>query len=243
MVFFKAVPTDDGSYTVYSQQRDECYHSISGAFYEARRLYIDESKVSEAFASGSAVPVGVLDVGLGLGYNALATIEAWAHMPAVCCELEVASLECYVELIEALASGESSWQKNWPAEWVNFCRTLKQVSGNKWVGEIKHPQASHCCNWNIYLGDATKQYLPRPASGGKWDYIWQDPFSPKKNPDMWNENWFSKLRGGSSPSTQLLTYSCSRVVKDNLSVSGWDWSLIKAPGKKKNWLKAVIRPD
>ena len=72
------VETADGSLSLVHPEHGECYHSRSGALTEARSLYIEMSGFLPRLAATAKAVIEVLDVGLGLGYNALASIDAWA---------------------------------------------------------------------------------------------------------------------------------------------------------------------
>src|SRR4051812_41230934 len=92
--------TDDGSLSLLHPDHGEAYHSRLGATAEARLLYIESSGILGAFAASR--PTRVLDVGLGLGYNARETLQAWADAPAAG-ELFIQSLEINPALVAALA--------------------------------------------------------------------------------------------------------------------------------------------
>ena len=76
----------------------------------------------------------------------------------------------------------------------------------------------------------------------KFDIIWQDAFSPRKNPDLWSADWFDKLKKSASPDAHLFTYSVAGTVKEALTTSGWQYEKIKRNDSlhKKQWLKAYI---
>ena len=67
------VLTADGSLSLHQPAYGEEYHSKHGARTEAEALYMDASGFGARLACATA-PLAVFDVGLGLGYNALATI-------------------------------------------------------------------------------------------------------------------------------------------------------------------------
>ena len=74
-----------------------------------------------------------------------------------------------------------------------------------------------CDNVKLIIGDA----LETIDQVDEVDVIFHDPFSPKKNPELWTEDFFRKefeklKRGG-----RLVTYSCARQVRENLSKVGF----------------------
>ncbi len=234
------IRTDDGSLTIRHSGIGEEYHSKQGALSESQILYLERSGFNAVLKSEKLGPkvseLRVLDVGLGLGYNALSTISAWLSNPAKT-NLGLTSLEINPDLIEALAHQQGPWMQDWSDLWLRVAGSLEKVDGRNWRADISHPLDSNLsCVWRVTIGDASEQMA---LDGQSFDYIWQDPFSPKKNPEMWSESWFKSLLTYSHGSTRLMTYSVARSVRDNLEASGWVWEKITAAGSKKHWLTAV----
>jgi tRNA U34 5-methylaminomethyl-2-thiouridine-forming methyltransferase MnmC len=217
----------------------ETYHSRFGASREARELYIDASGLVAHFEQTHVLSqtTHVLDVGLGLAYNAMETIRAWraAHQPG---DLFLASLENSSVIVNNVISGHAPWTSNWDPQLKDILSSFLRISSCQWVCTTKHPLADASLTWEIFLGDAQIEPLPY-TSVKQWDYIWQDPFSPRNNPDMWDGPWFKKLFQASHKQTVLMTYSVARTVREALEEGGWQWSKIKTPSPmKKNWLQA-----
>lgn len=248
--FGSTIKTADGSLTLKDPKHLECYHSHGGARWEARTLYVESSGILDSFAQTKnnnpsikknlteSSCLSVLDVGLGLGYNACSTIEAWITGPGDK-DITIQSLEKQEGLVMALISAQASWQENWPDSWkywVSKQQLHKNCSKNHYSSTIYHPKTQACCTWLIQILDAHSN-MPKPFFS-PWHYVWHDPFSPQKNPAMWSPAWFCHVRENSSPECSLLTYSVSRAVKDALSLSGWQIEKIPACGPKKSWLKA-----
>lgn len=227
------IETDDGSLSLTHPIHGESYHSKSGALFEAQSLYIDASNFRN-FLNGDK-SIAVLDVGLGLGYNALSTVDSWSKSDNAA-DIEIVSLECEVALIKVLVSSQGDWQKNWPSFWLNWLALFKQESGQKWIASIPHNNGKAKCQWTILGEDFSKRAL---EYANIFDFIWQDPFSPKHNPDLWTKNWFLQLHKCAKSDATLMTYSVARATRDALTTSGWNWQKISASGKKKSWLKAI----
>lgn len=226
--------TTDGSLTMRHPEHGECYHSTQGARFEADSLYIDASGFRRALAKGQ--PLTVFDVGLGLGYNALATLAAWQAEPAAG-PLTLISFEIVPDLVFAMATGEAPWQAGWSDDERAMFSALEPASAGQWRVRLLHQYTGVPCAWDIHVGDAVA--LLATLSLGAADYIWQDPFSPAKNPSMWSAGWFTALRPHVGRDAQLVTYSVARSVRDALEQSGWRWEKIKTATKlKKHWLRA-----
>jgi tRNA 5-methylaminomethyl-2-thiouridine biosynthesis bifunctional protein len=226
------VATLDGSLTLSHGEHGECYHNQAGAETEARELNVKASGIEEVFASG---PQAVLDVGLGLGYNALVTIEAWLVSPSAQ-DLAVTSLEIDGALVEQLVSGAAPWQTNWTEARRALCRGLRQA-GAIWHASLRHANGASLA-WSIHVLDARMAPLP-PAPAAGFTFVWQDPFSPEKNPEMWNQAWFARLHPLCAPGAVLMTYSVARPVRDALTGSGWEAARIPSRlPPKRQWLRA-----
>lgn len=228
----RAVVTADGSLTMRHFVHGETYHSTSGAQAEAQALYINASGLTAKL--GTEQPLAVLDIGLGLGYNALTTLEVWleASSPG---DLTITSLEIDVALVALLVRGEGLWQCNWPARWRQLLCYL-HADDTGYSGQIPHPRANGHASWRIALGDAGAASL----SPETYHYLWQDAFSPANNPDLWTPQFFAKLYAAAAPGAILQTYSVARPVREALQQAGWSVEKIPtATGIKKHWLRAT----
>jgi tRNA U34 5-methylaminomethyl-2-thiouridine-forming methyltransferase MnmC len=241
------VETADGSLTIRHPDANECYHATEGAALEAKTLYIHHSGIKERFANraGKTSTISVLDVGMGLAYNALSTIDAWntqissdlASTGSVTggLNLNLVSLEINAELVKALARSTAPWQKGWPDTWIKWAGSLRQRadSSNTWQAKITRANNS-LCTWTVVVADATDLNLNHQP----FEYIWQDPFSPARNPTLWTAKWFAQIKAVSAPHATLMTYSVARVVKDALAGGGWQFERFATGQSKRHWLRA-----
>jgi tRNA 5-methylaminomethyl-2-thiouridine biosynthesis bifunctional protein len=247
--------TDDGSLSLLHPTLLECFHSKGGARQEAHFLYIEASGVAAPFSLPGQVRI--LDIGLGLGYNAMATIQAFTEaietpasmqVPLQNRTLDLVSLEWDGQLIEQLRTGSAIWQQGWSEDWVSWCQALQKV--DKIPSLLSHepniddqvvfhativPAAGGKINWYVMQGDALK-VAPRLRSG--FQYIWQDPFSPKSNPPLWTDDWFRSLFLLADHDCTLMTYSVAGAVRRSLESAGWYAQKIPGQGSKRQWLRA-----
>lgn len=244
------VETGDGSYSIIHPEFGECYHSSSGAAKEARDLYVLKSGFAEHIRNASKA-VRVLDVGLGLAYNALSTIESWLaeiQRPP----LQMVSLEINQSLVESLVTGAPSWSEGWPQSWMRLIGALRKVEAATELEDFEQrfPFATSfwICeldadlDWVIVVGDARKALQFKRKTERPWHFVWQDPFSPEKNPCMWSEKWFSRLKAECDFNTKLMTYSVSRQTKNALSAAGWYYEKLKTTTRKRHWISASPQP-
>ena len=241
--FGALVETADGSWTIRHVGHGQDFHSSEGARFEAWQLYVVASGLLEDLKSGSVEPMAVLDVGMGLGYNACATVAAWIEC-AASPDLALVSLEIDPRLVDVLASGKAPWTRGWDQSWRAAPARLQKTSADTWLAELVHPISGHRLTWQIIIGDASqfdlKNVIGKLAPEG-FRFIWQDPFTPELNPAMWSFEWFSKVLGVAASGARLMTYSVSRLVKDALEAGGWIQERFRTPGKKRHWLRASPR--
>jgi tRNA U34 5-methylaminomethyl-2-thiouridine-forming methyltransferase MnmC len=231
--FGEIIPTMDGSLTLRHPVHKQDYHSSEGAKFEANALYVDASGFKQALDTQENVVV--LDVGMGLGYNACASIAAWLQSSGKA-RLELVSIEIESFLVESVATAKAPWQEKWDQDWLAGPLALKEIENNFYQALLKHPKTEIEAKWNVWIVDGASQLWSEGAR--KFQFVWQDPFTAELNPSMWSKEWFDRLNGLASPGAVLMTYSVARVVRDALMQGGWGVERIPTPGRKKHWLKA-----
>ncbi len=233
----QVLETSDGSSTALDPDYQESFHSTGGARAEAEDLYLKLSGLEQRFRSGEQHTTHVLDIGLGLGLNALCAIESWSQHSAPG-DLTIVSLEKNSTLIRSLQDGRSPWQQYWPLQWKAWTKNLDKLDTDHFEMSMIHPNTTASLRWMIRLGQA-EQGLWHSSDPHHFDVFWQDAFSPKKNPELWTPSWFAKLASCSEKDSCLVTYSVARTVRDALNEAGWQWR--KLPGSlssKRHWLFA-----
>lgn len=234
------IETADGSWTLKHEGHGQDFHSSEGARFEAWNLYVIASGLwTRLQSSNSKSPeIHVLDVGMGLGYNACAAIAAWYESPNSP-DMTLLSLEIDARLVQLLCGGTAPWCSGWTEAWLFGPRHLgvaPQDPDYAFCAVITHPKTSRTLTWHVKIGDASKTPLPNHPP---FHFIWQDPFTPELNPSMWSSEWFEHILNHCSEQPVLMTYSVSRIVKDALHAGGWQHERFRTPGKKRHWLKAT----
>jgi tRNA U34 5-methylaminomethyl-2-thiouridine-forming methyltransferase MnmC len=191
--------TKDGSVTYRSEKYDETYHSVTGAVEEAFKKFIGPCPVDEYALHGE---VRVLDVCFGLGYNSSAAIDKIREANPDA-RIVVVGLENDTEIMRKV-SGLSPPMKSY--------RIIQRMVHDHYYYADKRIRVK------VLLGDA-RQTLPSVREC--FDIILHDPFSPKKCPELWTLEFFSELRKHINPGGVLTTYSCARIVRDNLRKAGF----------------------
>lgn len=142
--------------------------------------------------------LSILEVGFGLGVGLITTWEMTKDLPA---QVHFLSLEIDPDLVR--------W----------FHEEYKDHP------IFKDPKFQ----FQILMGDARTE-LPKyvKENSPSWNAIYQDAFSPKRNPVLWTKEWFTLLKGNSASDVILSTYSASSSIRKSLVESGWKLS----PGEK-----------
>jgi chorismate dehydratase len=200
----KKVITHDGSPTLFNEQYQECYHSMSGAIEEAFEKYIKPCKIEELAKKGK---VRILDIGFGLGYNIIAAIDAALNLNDNC-EIEITSLEKDENIVKEVKNLKPALNHYWI-----FSKLEYDPKTKSYLYEDKN------IFLKIKIGDALETI---EKLEGKYDAVFFDPFSPKKNPELWEKEFFIETAGKMKKEAILATYSYARRVRDNLKEAGFD---------------------
>mgnify|MGYP000102629158 CR=1 FL=1 len=196
--------TADGSFTFYSPEFGETFHSHFGARQEAEYKFVLPVRLR---SKAHRPIVRLLDVCYGLGYNSASALAAiWEVNPD--CRVEWIGLEFDPEVPKAaIAHGLID---NWPDEIAAILRRL----------------SNDCClkndklSANLLLGDARSTIQQVQKSGFQADAIFLDPFSPPSCPQLWTVEFLGLVSSCLKSDGHLATYSCSAAVRAALIAAG-----------------------
>ncbi len=188
----KLVKTKDGSFTVYNESAGEHYHTISGAIEEAFEKHVNALGIEDGMQ--------ILDFCFGLGYNSIAACKGHKN-------LQITALENDIEIIEAMKNIDvPDLLKTEYEPFRNLADSLEFTDNNN--NRIK-----------ILLGDALQTIDQLPNN--LFDRVFFDPFSPKKQPEMWSEDIFQKIHNKMKKGAKLSTYSCAKWIRANMKNAGF----------------------
>jgi tRNA U34 5-methylaminomethyl-2-thiouridine-forming methyltransferase MnmC len=209
---------------LFSEEFQEACHSTSGAIQETLLHYIQGCQIETKRLEKQHLTI--LEVGFGLGIGFLTTLEKLNNhqKPWTFISLEIDGnlLEWFrLQHTEHAFLRHLSWKENLGVKILEAKTELGQLT--------------------ILCGDARKT-LPtyighlRP----KWDAIYQDAFSPKKNPVLWTRQWFELLKQHSQKDVLLSTYSASSSIRKSLLEAGWILSKGEKFGPKRTSTRAAL---
>lgn len=181
--------SEDGSFTAYSKEYDEHYHSTKdGALNESLVKH-----VIPAFEfKKNSHELHILDICYGLGFNTLATL-LYHKQNAMTNKLYIYSPELDGSLVASLKNF------TYPEEFEGLREIILKLSQDGvWDDGQFYIE--------VFIGDA-REYVQRFEN--KFDIVYQDAFSPKANPMLWTREYFSDIKSAMKPDGILTTYSIS----------------------------------
>ncbi len=206
---FTPEPTYDGSYTFFSPDFEETFHSQQGAKQEAQEKFIIPAALEEKAQAQSSIKL--LDICYGLGYNTASAMEAiWKTNPH--CHIELIALELDYSVPEATI--DHKLLDAWSAPIPNLLTTLahqQQVNQTDFQGQL-------------LIGDARQTIQQVIARNFLADAIFLDPFSPPHCPQLWTVEFIALVAQCLHENGRLTTYSCAAAMRTALSLAGLAYS-------------------
>ena len=184
--------TKDSSITLFNEKYQEYYHSTKGAVEESFEKFVKPCRIAELAKKGK---IRILDVCFGVGYNSAAAIEV-ALEANPDCVIEIVGLENDQKILDEIKNLNPAF---------------------KYYDIIKGDKSDKRINIKILLGDA-RETIKQVTE--KVDAVFFDPFSPKVCPELWTKEFFADIKKVMKDSAILTTYSCARIVRDNMKAVG-----------------------
>ena len=226
MVSFVPIATEDGSYTFFSENFQEAFHSRYGARQEAIYKFVRPARLAERARDRDRLCL--LDICYGLGYNTAAALEAiWRSNPA--CRV------CWMGLERDAAVPEASLHHGLLDGWMPPIPDLLAAIAAEKTCETPQLQA------RLWLGDARQTIAEVDRLGFRADAIFLDPFSPQKCPQLWTLDFLQRVFRCLKPDGYLVTYSAAAAVRNAAIALGVRVGSTppigrKAPGTVARWL-------
>lgn len=228
---YRSVQTADGSWTLWSEAFDEHCHSLAGAKNETIHNYLQAVNLESKLLNFSRM--SILEIGYGTGQGASLTYDQWLKCGQ--CSLNFVSLEIDEDLVRwTIAHAD----KNSPIS------QLKRVDYPELLCyQMNHQHRQSTFSLSIAIGDARKsiQSLHSLPCYTPFDAVYQDAFSPKKNPTLWTVEWFRAIASLCQSDAVLSTYSASSTIRKSLLHAGWSVeSLTGFSGKKEGTIALKV---
>ena len=206
MTNYRFIPqlTADGSWTFFSPEFGETFHSHFGAQQEAEFKFVYPVQLLSRVEKSV---VCLLDICYGLGYNTASALAAiWKVNPS--CKVVQVGLELDPEVPKAaIAKGLLN---NWPEPVPELLAILAKT----------HQLQTEKIEAKLLTGDARTTIQQLSNFSFQTDAIFLDPFSPPSCPQLWTVEFLSLVSSCLKPNGYLTTYSCSAAVRTALLEAG-----------------------
>ena len=214
--------TQDGSYTFFSPEFDEAFHSHYGARQEAEKKFLEPSLLKDKahlYDPKNSRSLRLLDICYGLGYNSASALAGiWSVNPQ--CRVELIALE--IDSTVPLQATKHNLLAQWP---MPIPQLLTQLATNK------HIQTNYL-DASLLINDARKTIQHIYQMDWQADAIFLDPFSPPKCPQLWTVEFLGLVTKCLQPTGRIVTYSSSAAVRTALSLAGLHIGSTPGVGRK-----------
>ena len=213
------VQSDDGSYTAYSAEYNEHYHSTKdGALQESLKKHIEP-----AFGiHKDKNHLKIIDICFGLGFNTLLSLYYRdTYFPDTI--LEIYSPEFDGELVASLV--------NFPYPEI-FEPYLNIITDIATLGGYEDERTSI----TVQITDAREAMR---ELAGVWDVCYQDAFSPTVNPLLWTKEYFADVARLMGDEGVVTTYSIALAIRMGLHENGFNVYLNAGEGYRNATVASV----
>ncbi|MBI5065105.1 hypothetical protein HZA97_02605 [Candidatus Woesearchaeota archaeon] len=186
--------TQDNSETFFNKKFNESYKSNTGAVQEAFEKF---AKPAFEFVKNKK-EINVLDFCFGLGYTTSAFLDL------ANCKISVTGIDNDDNIFDLIKQVNPEFKK------YKLIKKLNKNNLTVFEGNI---------HIKIILDDAVKVIDSLPENF--FDVVLFDPFSPKACPELWTGEVFKRIFALMKSGSILTTYSCARVVRENLKMAGF----------------------
>jgi tRNA U34 5-methylaminomethyl-2-thiouridine-forming methyltransferase MnmC len=214
---YKIIKTNDGSLSIYDNQIDESYHSKYGAIKEAEHVF-----VKNGLLSVNKKEISILEIGFGTGLNALLSLKESIRKNII----------INYHTIEPNPINKELYNK------LNFS---KLIGINK-----DYFLKLHDLEWNkkqkihqYFIFKKYKKSIQEFNIEKKYDIIYFDAFSPRKQPELWGIDTLSKIFNMITKNGFLVTYCAQGEFKRNLKGIGYEVISLNGPPGKREMIKAI----
>lgn len=213
------VQSEDGSYTAYSPQYDEHYHSTKdGALNESLKKHIEPAFLIHKGKDH----LKIIDICFGLGFNTLLSLYYRdTYYPDM--TLEIYSPELNGELVASLVTFP------YPEIFEPYLNIITDLAT---LGGYEDERTSI----TVEITDARIAMRELP---GIWDVCYQDAFSPSVNPLLWTKEYFSDVARLMGEEGVVTTYSVALAIRMGLYENGFNVYLNTGEGYRSATVASV----
>ena len=209
----------------------DVYHARDGALAQARHVFLGGNGLPARWQGRECFVV--LETGFGLGNNFLATWDAWRQDPARCERLVFVSVEKHPLRPDDLARAHAA--SPLPELAAELLRRWPPLAPGL------HTLDFDAGRVQLLLGLGDGRELLRELVLDA-DAIYLDGFSPKLNPELWDDWLLKSLSRHAAPGTTVATWSINRPMRRALAALGFEVALAPGFGEKPEMTTARFAP-
>lgn len=213
------VQSDDGSYTAFSSEYNEHYHSTKdGALHESLVKHVQPAFLLHT----NKKHLKIIDICFGLGFNTLATLYYRdTYFPDT--TLEIFSPELNAELVASLLSFP------YPEIFASYFPIIASLVECGLYEDVK-------TKITVVITDAR---IAMRELSGIWDVCYQDAFSPTANPLLWTREYFADVARLMGDEGIITTYSIALPIRMALHENGFNVYLNRGEGYRSATVASV----
>ncbi|AKG21873.1 tRNA (5-methylaminomethyl-2-thiouridine)(34)-methyltransferase MnmD [Calothrix sp. 336/3] len=218
--------TADGSFTFFSPDFQEAFHSHHGAKQESFLKFVEPTQLKK---QAEKPHLKLLDICYGLGYNTAAALQRiWQTNPDCC--VEIIALELNPHVPQSAIKHQLFVDWNYP-----YLDILTELAFSYQVkaANIKA---------ELLVGDARNTLRQVQQSGFVADAIFLDPFSPPQCPHLWTLEFLKMVAQCLHLEGYLATYSCAAAVRQALLDANLDIGSTPPVGRRSPGTVAAHHP-
>lgn len=216
------ITTADGSKTIQIEHWNEQYHSIHGAFQEAKHVYIEMGLGAFVQRHPQQKQLTILEIGFGTGLNAMLTATNESTKQKL---ITYHGIEAYPVSNEELQA-------------LNYTALL---SSNSFIFDELHK-----VSWNtvhkltpFFTLKKRKEYFADLNDLDVFDVVYFDAFGPRVQPELWTTAIFELIFKAMHTQGILVTYSAKGSVRRALQQVGFEVERLPGPPGKREMLRAT----
>ncbi len=214
---YKVIKTNDGSFSLFDVKMKESYHSKHGAIKEAKHVFLKNGLLSL-----NKDEIAILEIGFGTGLNTLLTLK----------ESKKNNININYHTLEPYPISQNMYNI------LNYHKILgmeKQIflelHNIKWNEEKKID--------DFFILKKIKKSIQMFNAEKKYDLVYFDAFSPKKQPELWKPDILKKIFFLLKNNGFLVTYCAQGKFKRNLKEIGYQVISLDGPPGKREMIKAI----
>ncbi|MFN8353817.1 MAG: tRNA (5-methylaminomethyl-2-thiouridine)(34)-methyltransferase MnmD [Spirosomataceae bacterium] len=213
----RLVLTADGSHTLWSEQTQQWYHSVHGAWQESQRVFIE---LGLQYVAKQHTDIQLFEMGFGTGFNALLSLV----------EAEKLGVNVHYTGVEAFPISTEE------AQGLNYDQLLQ----TQWLQTLHAtPPAEIVRLTPLFTFQKFHTTLQAFSSTERYHLIYFDAFASNAQPELWSVEVFTQLADMLHPEGVLTTYSSKGDVRRNLQAAGFRVEKHPGPGRKREVIRAI----